>query len=98
MTATIEQTLQDRLFADLLLAMFDAGVAMGMGIPCERHVSDITSALIDTTRERWFQELEAERARARLEEPRLSPEEIPAWLRQQAELLESAPLRGRREL
>lgn len=71
----------ERGLSDLLLIIFDAGVAMGLGVAPERTASDTTTALIATIRDRWFLELEASRTWRRLEHPDLRPESIPPWLR-----------------
>lgn len=86
-TVSLTDVIKDRAergMADLLLAVFDAGVSMGMGIPRAAPDNPSTAALLATIAERWFCEIEACRAWRRSETPDLQPELIPAWLLEQA--------------
>lgn len=78
---TVEGTIASRVSHDLLLAMFDAGVSLGLGIAPERAASEEVQQLISQIQTRWFGELEAARAWRRSETPDLRPDEVPAWLR-----------------
>lgn len=87
-----------RLSPDLLLIMFDAGVAMGLGIAPEMTASAEIELLIIQIRARWFGELEAARAWRRTEAAQLLADEMPAWLlaysERQTALADSEPPAG----
>jgi hypothetical protein len=74
---------------DLLLAVFDAGVSYGMGIPADGPANPTLDALLETTRARWHAETAAARSM------RGDPDAAPAWLREQQALVEAA-IGGRR--
>lgn len=50
-----------RLSPDLLLVMFDAGVALGLGTDSEAAASPEIEQLITHIRMRWFAEVDASR-------------------------------------
>jgi len=85
-TMTLANIIHKRLLSrDMLLTIFDAGVALGMGVPCERPANETTACLIETLRDRWIAEIDAGKNWRYVPEPRLAPDEIPGWLLAHAE-------------
>jgi hypothetical protein len=76
---TVDHTIAGYLSQDLLLAMFDAGVALGLGTAPEMAASAEMERLIAHIRARWFGELNAARAWQRAD-PALTSDAIPGWL------------------
>lgn len=94
---SLDATIAARLSPDILLALFDAGVALGLGIAPERAASAEVQQVIDAVQTRWFGELEAARAwRRSADDPTLLRDEISGWLlaacERQAALGDAEPL------
>lgn len=91
---SIQADIMARLSPAVLVALFDAGVSLGLGIAPETEppASAEVAQLISAVRSRWFGELEAARQWRRATPPTAAVD-VPAWLRaaQERQAIADAP-------